>query len=171
MHRKQTKRRLETQLDGLKSKLEFYNREITTLNATMSAEVKTAINDWFGKEQENTFLSVIGNYLSTAVDALSYFVGQIGLSTDDASHMKEVVRLMEQEKKAQKEDRELGKQYEEVKDLSGNEEVLEHMQSCKSCIVFSKINCSTNEYKPKTEKNFTLLGKMLASLETSTCHA
>ncbi|CAD7940694.1 unnamed protein product [Amoebophrya sp. A25] len=123
------KKRIELQLDGLKSKLDYYNKEIKELNGTVSAEVKTAISDWFGHEHESTFFSAIGTYLSSAVDVLSTFVGTLGLSTDEATHMKEIVRLMDQERTARKQSNDLETEYESIRDMSQSEKFLESLKA------------------------------------------
>eukprot|EP00392_Amoebophrya_sp_AT5.2_P003672 g3677.t1 len=134
------KKKLESQLEAVEARLEYYSREITTMNATTSSDVKNAIGEWFGKGEKtsqtggggsrssSSLLTTIGDYLSSAVDLFSHFVSSLGLTSDEATHMKELVRLMEQETTAKSELGSLQAEHARVSDTKASEQFLERVR-------------------------------------------
>ena len=66
------------------------------MNATISSEVKLAIQEWFNPDGEvqSAFLSTIGSLLTSAVDLITDIIAKLGLSDQDGQSMRDLVRIM-----------------------------------------------------------------------------
>ena len=67
-------------MQGADARIQYYDDELKELNATSTANVKKAINEFFSPEKRGGLLQQVGLFVLKAVDFLSTILERLGLT-------------------------------------------------------------------------------------------